>query len=1187
MPDTTLRHELKACAFLLGLDQPPNKLPSPSSATSSSKNRQEQLDELLQRRLDGYYALIARARGEETPESLDQISGQDELERETARAALKSLANVNELLLQETTSRKETAPPPAPAKARGEVKPPPPPKLSVKDNQVVSQLAGIVARWGIARYVAAGILPTSLMTSRRSPTAFNKGKIVEIVEGETIPGGQGRLQHFVQGVLELIGPRADGEMKQLIIPQVLLPLIGGLVQLSKSPTKHVDEPPRSEYQNQLDALLDSRPPTVIIPNLLAILSTSSTDNDWSKPTIANLLSRQLLRTGGVRSLLVVVVGVGSAAGSADHVDTRKMDLVMRLLRARSENVEDEKDDYSSTLHQLFDILDSAIQSSLDPVSSKTPPPPATILQITVYVLSHFILTPPHPSCALFISKKLYAACLPFDYLCASPSSVVTEDDVNPPVVTPFELLSCLTRLSWITLYAPPSYSSFLVNLLSPILETLLSLYTSLNPSLASTHPSLGGVDPRFNEETKALLQVWNKSIVDSQTEENGIEVEGGLVDEGVKIFSRAIERMEKGEVFGFDHGGREAQFVVDPLAQGGIAIRVLEPLKGKQREEEANLDSMVDAQSVVGWLKECGNGDLNGALLIRWLDELSVLRREKGLEGVKKSLTRLQLVTQMVEEMGSEILKKPEQLVGFVAHALEDDEDDGKETKDTDVKIEEVNKEESPSIFKLNLIDDDPSKASEEDNGEEPIIPGVGADEMRLTALTLLLALLEANKSISPSSNALMSTIYEKLDSIAEKSKSELVPTLAREAKLVLSAREALYASTTIGATEFKAAPYSESRKTYQLALRYLQDPLLPVRAQGLSLLRTLVHSGDAFLKTDPALVPAVLDIFVQSLSEEDSFLYLNAIQGLSSLADVHGKQIVQRLLMVYRGGSSEGFKAISEDEGGRAELDKRLRMAETLTQVIERAGQALSILVADLVPTLLVVLRGRDLPTPLRSSALTVLASCVEVDVKAVKGWVGMVVEACLTLLSIESRPVRRKRQVQLEEEDSSSDDDDEGRTARLPNPFKTASDNADQKKRPEETPDPTSKDTNHPAFRRSAVLFLSLTLRSIQKLKYAAIEEGLDEEGYDEKNPFGKGGMKMPNSGTGGIKNPIILSKEVFVSAEQAKKEVRNELEDEWDVDLGRIRVVLEYVKGTDEDGLVRHQAGQVLEEVEAFYA
>ncbi|SCZ96883.1 BZ3500_MvSof-1268-A1-R1_Chr4-1g06816 [Microbotryum saponariae] len=1182
MPDTTLRHEFKACAILLGLDQPPTKLRSPSSATSSSKNRQEQLNELLQRRLDGYHALIAR--GEETRESLDQISRQDELERETARAALRSLANVNELL-QETTSRKETAPPPTPAKGRGEVMPPPPPKLSVKDNQVVSQLAGIVARWGIARSVAAGILPTSLMTTRQSPTAPNKGKIVEILEEETIPDGQGRLEHFVHGVLELIGPRADGEMKQLIIPQVLLPLIGGLVQLSKSTTKHVDKPPRSEYQNQLDALLGSRPPTVIIPNLLAILSTFSTENDWIKPTIANLLSRQLLRTGGVRSLLVVVVGVGSAAGSADHVDTRKMDLVMRLLRARSGDVEDE-DYYSSTLHQLFDILDSAIQSSLDPSSSKTPPPPATILRITVYVLSHFIITPPHPSCALFTSKKLYAACLPFDYSCASPSSVVTEDDVNPPAVTPFELLSCLTRLSWITLYAPPSYSSFLVNLLSPILATLLSLYTSLNPSLESTHPSLGAADPRFDEETKALLQVWNKSIVGCQTEGNGMEFKGGLADEGVKIFSRAIERMEKGEVFGFDNGGREAQFVVDPSAKGGIAIRVLEPLEVKQREEEANLDSIVDAQSVVGWLKECGNGELNGALLIRWLDELSVLGREKGFEGAKKSLTRLQLVLQMVEEMGSEILKNPEQLVGFVAHALEDDEDDGKETKDTGVKTEEVNKEESPSIFKLNLIDDDPSKASEEDNGEEPIIPGVGADEMRLTALTLLLALLEANESISPSSNALMSTIYEKLDSIAEKSKSELVPSLAREAKLVLSAREALHASTTVGATESKAAPYSESRKTYQLALRYLQDPLLPVRAQGLSLLRTLVHSGDAFLKTDPALVPAVLDIFVQSLSEEDSFLYLNAIQGLSSLADVYGKQIVRRLLMVYRGGSSEGIKAIPEDEGGRAELDKRLRMAETLTQVIERAGQALSILVADLVPTLLVVLRGRDLPTPLRSSALTVLASCVEVEVKAVKGWVGVVVEACLTLLSIESRPLRKKRQVQVEEEDSSSDDDEEERTARLPNPFKTASDNADKNKRPEETPDPTSKDTNHPAFRRSALLFLSLTLRSIQKLKYAAIEEGLDEEGYDEKRPFGKGGMKMPNSGTGGIKNPIILSKDVFVSAEQAKKEVRNELENEWDVDLGRIRVVLEYVKGTDEDGLVRHQAGQVLEEVEAFY-
>ncbi|SCV69399.1 BQ2448_2419 [Microbotryum intermedium] len=1189
MPTTdALRDELKACAILLGIDQPPTKLPSPSSASSSSKTKQDQLSELLQRRLDGYHASLS---SEVTiQESFDRVRTQDELERDTARAALQSLTQVHGLL-QEPTSGKGTAPQPPTTKARGQA--PPPPKLSVKENQVVSQLAGIVARWGIAKSVAMGVLPTSLTGTRQPPSSSsgpNKGKIVEIIEDEATPAQQKQLELFVQGVLELIGPPVDGEIRHLVIPQVLLPLIGGLVQLSKSKSSNEDESTRSDYPKRLDALLNSRPATVIIPNLLAILSTPSTENAWIKPTIANLLSRQLLRTGGVRSLLLIVVGVGAAAGSADHVDTRKMDLVMRLLSARSMEIQDEEY-YLSMLHQLFDILDSAIRTSLDPSSSKTPPPPVTILQITVYILSHFIITPPHPSCTLFISKKLYSACLPFDYSDASTTQAAEKGIFSPALVTPLELLWCLTRLSLLTLYAPPSYPFFLANLLSPILATLLSLYTLLNPSIDSTRASLGGVDPRFDDETKALLQVWNKSIVGSKTGVDGKEVDGGLIDEGVKFVSRAIERMEKGELSGDSGEGKKARFVIDPLANGGIPIRALgrsETMEGE--EEEGMLEYNVDAQSVVGWLKECGNQELNGALLIRWLDELSVLRREKGLEAVKKSLTRLQLVLQMVEEMGSEILTKPDQLVGFVAHALENEDvdKDGTKSKDTEVEIKEVSSDESPSIFKLNLVDEDGTKVPEDDD-IEPIIPGVGADEMRLTALTLLLAVLEANETISPSSNALLSTVYHKLDSIAESSKSDLVPSLAREAKLVLSAREALQASTATedNKSESKSDPYGESRKTYQLALRYLQDPLLPVRAQGLSLLRTLVHSGDAFLKTDPALVPAVLDIFIQSLSEEDSFLYLNAIQGLSSLADVHGEQIVQRLLYVFRGQSSTSIKPLAEDEGGRSELDKRLRMAETLTQVIERAGEALSLFASDLVPTLLVVLRGGDLPTPLRSSALTVLASCVESELQAVKEWVGGIVEACLTLLSIESRPITRKRQVQFEELGSSSDEEEDGEEGRasLPNPFKSTT-TVDKKKRPEETPDPTSKDPTHPAFRRSAVLFLSLTLRSIQKVRYEALEERMDEDGYDEKNPFGKGGMKMPNSGTGGTK-PIIVSKDIFVSEQQAKKDGRADLEDEWDVDLGRIKVVLEYVKGTDEDGLVRHQAGQVLEEVEGYYA
>jgi hypothetical protein len=78
-----------------------------------------------------------------------------------------------------------------------------------------------------------------------------------------------------------------------------------------------------------------------------------------------------------------------------------------------------------------------------------------------------------------------------------------------------------------------------------------------------------------------------------------------------------------------------------------------------------------------------------------------------------------------------------------------------------------------------------------------------------------------------------------------------------------------------------------------------------------------------------------MLDIFVGAVEEEDSFLYLSAVQGLSALVDVWGKRVVKRLVSDY---SKEG------EVNGR-ELDKRLRIGEALVQVVQRAAEALPVL--------------------------------------------------------------------------------------------------------------------------------------------------------------------------------------------------------------------------------------------------
>lgn len=89
----------------------------------------------------------------------------------------------------------------------------------------------------------------------------------------------------------------------------------------------------------------------------------------------------------------------------------------------------------------------------------------------------------------------------------------------------------------------------------------------------------------------------------------------------------------------------------------------------------------------------------------------------------------------------------------------------------------------------------------------------------------------------------------------------------------------------------------------------------------------------------DPALVPAILQVFIDALADDDSFLYLNAIAGLETLSRPYGSDVVNRLITVYAK-PSEAYTNLAKAQ--RA-LDTSLRAAEALGQIVKSTGQAMS----------------------------------------------------------------------------------------------------------------------------------------------------------------------------------------------------------------------------------------------------
>lgn len=116
-----------------------------------------------------------------------------------------------------------------------------------------------------------------------------------------------------------------------------------------------------------------------------------------------------------------------------------------------------------------------------------------------------------------------------------------------------------------------------------------------------------------------------------------------------------------------------------------------------------------------------------------------------------------------------------------------------------------------------------------------------------------------------------------------------------------------------------------EDRKTYNLALLYTTeaDSPPPVRAEGLNLLQTLI------IQNSPTLdIPATLVLMSSLLQEDESYINLKVIKIFTQLADKHPKTVTKELLEHY------------VDANEAASVDTRLRFGEALLQVIERLGE-------------------------------------------------------------------------------------------------------------------------------------------------------------------------------------------------------------------------------------------------------
>ena len=239
----------------------------------------------------------------------------------------------------------------------------------------------------------------------------------------------------------------------------------------------------------------------------------------------------------------------------------------------------------------------------------------------------------------------------------------------------------------------------------------------------------------------------------------------------------------------------------------------------------------------------------------------------------------------------------------------------------------------------LNIVHD-----SDEDDRNEELL------EMALRLLSTVAA-ESVQRELLPDEVSAYETCLHQLESHSHMS-GVSVRNQTKTLISLIKARIALTSTTT------EPPPQSDA-EIYSRAVEYISDPLVPIRAQGLSILRDLIIRNSSAINVD-----SVLDLLLGLLHDEDSYVYLNAIKGIQVVADKQGEPVARKLMTEYE---------------SRPDVDERVRLAEAIAGVVQRMGQLFSGPFAREIITRSIRLVSSERDWRVRVSALGLLSVCCE----------------------------------------------------------------------------------------------------------------------------------------------------------------------------------------------------------------
>lgn len=211
-------------------------------------------------------------------------------------------------------------------------------------------------------------------------------------------------------------------------------------------------------------------------------------------------------------------------------------------------------------------------------------------------------------------------------------------------------------------------------------------------------------------------------------------------------------------------------------------------------------------------------------------------------------------------------------------------------------------------------------------------------------ALSLLnIILTSPNFRPTPIIEPFLARIESSLRIYGRRTVTEVTQT-AQNLLVILQFRHALHESSE-SLSENIPSQTVEDRKTYNLAMSYLTsvESPPPVRVQGIELIQSLISARSSILD-----IPALLILFASLLQDSEEYVYLRAIRCFIDLSKIHPRAVLKDLIERYADGNED------------YDLDARLRLGEALLQVIQSSPTNFTGDIAQTVSEGLLSIAGR-----------------------------------------------------------------------------------------------------------------------------------------------------------------------------------------------------------------------------------